>query len=71
MGRYSPLEVRYKRVILKLSGEALAGQQGNGSVLQWQRCNVGNQNGDDEFRGLQFAELPFSHQANRKNNNKI
>ena len=30
MGRYSPLEVRYKRVILKLSGEALAGQQGNG-----------------------------------------
>ena len=30
MGRYSPLEVRYKRVVLKLSGEALAGNQGSG-----------------------------------------
>ena len=30
MSHFSPLEVRYKRVILKLSGEALAGEQGFG-----------------------------------------
>ena len=30
MDRFSPLELRYKRVVLKLSGEALAGKQGNG-----------------------------------------
>lgn len=30
MSHFSPLEVRYKRVILKLSGEALAGDQGFG-----------------------------------------
>ena len=30
LGRYSPLEVRYKRVILKLSGEALAGEKHTG-----------------------------------------
>ena len=30
MSHYSPLELRYKRVVLKLSGEALAGKQGSG-----------------------------------------
>ena len=30
MSHFSPLEVRYKRMILKLSGEALAGEQGFG-----------------------------------------
>ena len=30
MDRFSPLELRYKRVVRKLSGEALAGKQGNG-----------------------------------------
>ena len=30
MDRFSPLALRYKRVVLKLSGAALAGKQGNG-----------------------------------------
>lgn len=30
MDHFSPLELRYKRVVLKLSGEALAGKQGSG-----------------------------------------